>query len=103
MACFQKMDGTGFLHVFLWVTSVEGNPPKISGKKQGAGDEGNHLERQNIFLVKLARDLIRFPGPLISVAFWEGKSPAISGKSRLVKYYSIWPDIWTTPQEVLFT
>ena len=62
----------------------------------------------SISLVKLARDLIRFPGPLISVAFWEGKSPAISGKSRLVKYYSIWPDIWTlknhtlntTPQEV---
>ena len=23
----------------------------------------------------------------------EGKSPAISGKSRLVKYYSIWPDL----------
>ena len=26
-------------------------------------------------------------------SFLEGKSPAISGKSRLVKYYSIWPDL----------
>ena len=31
--------------------------------------------------------------PPISVAFWKGNgTPKISGKSRLVKYYSIWPD-----------
>ena len=43
-------------------------------------------------LVKLARDLKhdRFGPPKGSVL--EGKSPAISGRSRLVKYYSIWPD-----------
>ena len=27
----------------------------------------------------------------ILLAFWKG-NPLISGKSRLVKYYSIWPD-----------
>ena len=26
------------------------------------------------------------------VAFWKGNGTLISGKSRLVKYYSIWPD-----------
>ena len=35
------------------------------------------------------------------VAVWKGNgTPAISGKSRLVKYYSIWPDgykLWDDP------
>ena len=31
------------------------------------------------------------PGPPKG-SFLEGKSPTISGKSRLVKYYSIWPE-----------
>ena len=35
-------------------------------------------------------------------SFLEGKSPAISGKSRLVKYYSIWPDPLTF-EEFVFT
>ena len=45
-----------------------------------------------ICLVKLVRDLYSdLYGPQ-KVAD-EGNSPAISGKSRLVKYYSIWPDM----------
>ena len=38
------------------------------------------------FLVQLGRDLTNRPGPPKG-SVWEGKSPAISGKSRLVKYY----------------
>ena len=42
-------------------------------------------------LVKLARDLTR----PISPKWWFSQgNPLISGKSRLVKYYSIWPDTW---------
>ena len=48
-----------------------------------------------IYLVKLVRDLYSdLYGPQ-KVAD-ERNSPAISGKSRLVKYYSIWPDTWKT-------
>ena len=48
-----------------------------------------------ICLVKLVRDLYSdLYGPQ-KVAD-EGNSPAISVKSRLVKYYSIWPDTWKT-------
>ena len=40
-------------------------------------------------LVKFHRDLTR----PISPKWWFSKrNPLISGKSRLVKYYSIWPD-----------
>ena len=44
-----------------------------------------------IYLVKLVRDLTR-PGPP-NGGDCKG-SPLISGKSRLVKYYSIWPDLF---------
>ena len=47
-------------------------------------------------LVKSHRDLTR-PGPPKG-SLLEGKSPAISGKSRLVKYYAIWPDTVATCQ-----
>ena len=43
-----------------------------------------------------SRPKTRVPGPpfQVAVAFRKGKSPAISGKTRLVKYYFIWPDKW---------
>ena len=47
----------------------------------------SYLVILGISLVKLARDLTRVLGPQ-SVAK-EGKSPKISGKSRLVKYYNL--------------
>ena len=47
-----------------------------------------------MFLVKLARDLTTSLISLKMVAFRKGNgTPASSGKSRLVKYYSIWPDV----------
>ena len=33
-----------------------------------------------------------FTSSLVAGSFLEGKSPAISEKSRLVKHYSMWPD-----------
>ena len=46
-------------------------------------------------LVKLARDLTRFPIYPQKVAFWKRNgTPAISGKSRLVKYYNLARMIW---------
>ena len=48
-----------------------------------------------IDLVKLNRDRKHEVfGPQMVVKS-KGKSPKISGKSRLVKYCSIWPDLWT--------
>ena len=48
-----------------------------------------------MILVKLARDLTR----PISPKWWLSKGiPLISGKSRLVKYYFIWPDDFTPLQ-----
>ena len=62
------------------------------GKKKcfGCSSDGNfHWDGMNHVFWSNYRDLTR-PDP----KWWFSKgNPLISGKSRLVKYYSIWPDI----------
>ena len=45
-------------------------------------------------MVKFVATSHGFLSPHDSGSGLEGKSPAISGKSRLVKYYSIWPEFF---------
>ena len=56
----------------------------------------------SFFLLSRSNDAAIGSGQIIFI-FLEGKCPKISDKSRLVKYYSIWPDRFIANDETKMT